>query len=73
MIPMTVGDLGPLDPLGWGEPFAGAFHGHAALGRVPARVVAEDRERYVLVTARGETTVPDETAELIRRAHAGAS
>ncbi len=53
---MTVGDLGPLDPLGWGEPFAGAFHGHAALGRVPARVVAEDRERYVLVTARGETT-----------------
>jgi ribosome biogenesis GTPase len=49
-------DSSPLTAFGWGEPFAGAFHGHASLGRVPARVVAEDRERYVVAGEHGETT-----------------
>ena len=40
--------------LGWGEPFVGSFHAHAALGREPGRVVAEDRELYLVATTRGE-------------------
>ncbi len=40
--------------LGWGEPFTGSFHAHAALGREPGRVLAEDRELYLVATSRGE-------------------
>jgi ribosome biogenesis GTPase len=40
--------------LGWGEPFAGSFHAHAAVGRVPGRVLAEDRELYLVASAAGE-------------------
>ena len=43
-----------LEAFGWGEPFAGAFHTHAALGRVPGRVVIEDRGRYLVETEDGE-------------------
>jgi ribosome biogenesis GTPase len=46
--------LDHLEAFGWGEPFAGAFHGHAALGRAPGRVVVEDRGRYLVQTADGE-------------------
>jgi ribosome biogenesis GTPase len=49
-----VEDLDHLEAFGWGEPFAGAFHGHAALGRAPGRVVVEDRGRYLVQTADGE-------------------
>jgi ribosome biogenesis GTPase len=48
--------LDHLEAFGWGEPFAGAFHGHAALGREPGRVVVEDRGRYLVQTAAGEVT-----------------
>jgi len=48
--------LDHLEAFGWGEPFAGAFHGHAALGRAPGRIVVEDRGRYLVQTAVGEVT-----------------
>lgn len=51
---MTILAGSGLDGLGWGEPFAGAFHGHAALGRLPARVVGEDRGRYSISSNAGE-------------------
>jgi ribosome biogenesis GTPase / thiamine phosphate phosphatase len=40
--------------LGWGDSFAAAFEPHAALGREPGRVVAEDRGLYVVATTGGE-------------------
>jgi ribosome biogenesis GTPase / thiamine phosphate phosphatase len=40
--------------LGWGDSFATAFEPHAALGREPGRVVAEDRSLYVVATTGGE-------------------
>ena len=43
-----------LAELGWGEPFVAAFAAHEALGRQPARVVAEDRGLYVVATSGGE-------------------
>ncbi|HEU0236377.1 MAG TPA: ribosome small subunit-dependent GTPase A [Candidatus Limnocylindrales bacterium] len=53
---VPVEGLDHLEAFGWGEPFAGAFHGHAAVGRVPGRVVVEDRGRYLVQTAAGEVT-----------------
>jgi ribosome biogenesis GTPase len=49
-----VASVDPLAALGWGEPFVGSFHAHAALGRAPGRVVAQDRELYLVATAVGE-------------------
>jgi len=43
-----------LEALGWGEPFASALEPHAAQGREPGRVVAEDRGLYLVATAGGE-------------------
>jgi ribosome biogenesis GTPase len=43
-----------LAALGWGEPFASSFARHAAEGRRPGRVVAEDRGLYVVTTPGGE-------------------
>jgi len=43
-----------LDELGWTLAFAAAHVGHAALGREPARVVAEDRGSYLVVGRVGE-------------------
>ncbi len=43
-----------LAALGWGEPFAGSFGAHAAAGRRPGRIVAEDRGLYLVATADGE-------------------
>ena len=43
-----------LEALGWGEPFASALEPHAARGREPGRVVAEDRGLYLVATAGGE-------------------
>jgi len=43
-----------LEELGWTEALASAHLTHAALGREPARVVAEDRGSYQLVGASGE-------------------
>jgi ribosome biogenesis GTPase / thiamine phosphate phosphatase len=40
--------------MGWGEPFVGSFHAHAALGRQPGRVIAQDRDLYLVATAMGE-------------------
>ena len=53
---IPTGGLERLEALGWGEFFATAFHGHAALGRLPGRVVIEDRGRYLVDTAHGELT-----------------
>jgi ribosome biogenesis GTPase len=53
----TEPDIAPADALaalGWGEPFAGSFPAHAAVGRIPGRVIAEDRELYLVATAAGE-------------------
>jgi ribosome biogenesis GTPase / thiamine phosphate phosphatase len=55
----TVGPHSPNDDLalaalGWGESFAAAFVPHAADGRRPGRVIAEDRGLYVVATAAGE-------------------
>jgi ribosome biogenesis GTPase / thiamine phosphate phosphatase len=49
-------DLSPLDleQLGWTSALAGAHAEQAALGRSPARVVAEDRGRYQLLGSDGE-------------------
>jgi ribosome biogenesis GTPase len=47
-------NLDRLEAFGWDGHFAGSFHGHAALGRVPGRVVVEDRGRYLVETAAGE-------------------
>jgi ribosome biogenesis GTPase len=43
-----------LEELGWTEALATAHVSHAALGREPARVVAEDRGSYQLVGPAGE-------------------
>jgi ribosome biogenesis GTPase len=43
-----------LEELGWTLGFASAHAPHAALGREPARVVAEDRASYQVVGAAGE-------------------
>ncbi len=43
-----------LHALGWTEALAAAHAAHAALGREPARVVAEDRGSYQLAGAAGE-------------------
>ena len=47
-----------LDPrltaLGWDADLARGFAPHAAEGRVPARVVAEHRDRYLIADAEGE-------------------
>lgn len=43
-----------LAALGWGDSFAAAFEPHAAHGREPGRVVAEDRGLYVVATTGGE-------------------
>jgi ribosome biogenesis GTPase / thiamine phosphate phosphatase len=43
-----------LPQLGWTEALASAHASHAALGREPARVVAEDRGSYQVVGAAGE-------------------
>jgi ribosome biogenesis GTPase len=43
-----------LEALGWGEPFASALEPHAAQGREPGRVVAENRGLYLVATAAGE-------------------
>jgi ribosome biogenesis GTPase len=51
---LPVEGLDRLEAIGWGDPFASAFHGHAALGRAPGRVTVEDRGRYLVQTARGE-------------------
>jgi ribosome biogenesis GTPase / thiamine phosphate phosphatase len=49
-------DSTPFDlaTLGWGEPFISAFAPHAAAGREPGRVVAEDRGLYVVATTGGD-------------------
>jgi ribosome biogenesis GTPase len=47
-------ELSPLDALGWTPVLAIAHEGHAAIGREPARVVAEDRGSYQLIGAAGE-------------------
>ncbi len=46
--------LRSLAALGWSEAWAAAHAAHAALGRQPARVVAEDRGSYQLAGAAGE-------------------
>jgi ribosome biogenesis GTPase len=43
-----------LETLGWSDAWADAHAAHAALGRAPARVVAEDRGSYSLAGAAGE-------------------
>jgi ribosome biogenesis GTPase len=43
-----------LDQLGWSAAFAADHAPHAALGREPARIMAEDRGSYVVRTAVGE-------------------
>jgi ribosome biogenesis GTPase len=43
-----------LDELGWSVALAADHVAHAALGREPARVMAEDRGSYVVRTAAGE-------------------
>jgi ribosome biogenesis GTPase len=43
-----------LDQLGWSAAFAAAHAPHTAVGREPARVLAEDRGSYVVQTAGGE-------------------
>src|SRR4051794_39839438 len=48
---MTALDLAEL---GWTEALAAAHAPHAALGRVAARVVAEDRGSYHVLSATGE-------------------
>ena len=43
-----------LEAFGWSDAWAGAHASHAALGREPARVLAEDRGSYQLVGMAGE-------------------
>ena len=43
-----------LDQLGWSAAFAADHAPHAAIGREPARIMAEDRGSYVVRTADGE-------------------
>src|SRR4029079_12490080 len=50
---MTV-DVPTLDELGWSAALAADHGPHAALGREPARIMAEDRGSYLVRTARGE-------------------
>ena len=47
-------DLPTLDELGWSAALAADHLSHAALGREPARIMAEDRGSYVVRTATGE-------------------
>jgi len=44
----------PLAGLGWDESFAGSFHAHDALGRVPGRVVAVHKETSIVRTRGGD-------------------
>jgi ribosome biogenesis GTPase len=48
VIPLTLQDLG------WSVAFAADHAPHAAVGRLPARILAEDRGSYVVWTAAGE-------------------
>ena len=50
----TMPAISPLEPFGWTPALAAAHVPHAALGREPARVVAEDRGSYVIVGLVGE-------------------
>ena len=50
---MTV-DVPTLDELGWSAALAADHGPHAALGREPARIMAEDRGSYLVRTAAGE-------------------
>jgi hypothetical protein len=43
-----------LDQLGWSAALAADHVPHAALGREPARIMAEDRGSYLVQTAAGE-------------------
>src|SRR5437667_9041666 len=43
-----------LDQLGWSAAFAADHAPHLAVGREPARIMAEDRGSYVVRTAGGE-------------------
>jgi ribosome biogenesis GTPase len=52
--PATVTSPPGLADLGWSPAFALAHAPHAALGREPARVVAEDRGSYQVLAASGE-------------------
>lgn len=45
-----------LDAIGWHAIFAAAFEAHAPAGRVPARVVAEERGQFLVHD--GEVTIP---------------
>ena len=47
-------DVLSLDQLGWSAAFAADHAPHAAVGREPARIMAEDRGSYVVRTADGE-------------------
>jgi ribosome biogenesis GTPase / thiamine phosphate phosphatase len=47
-------DVLSLDQLGWSAAFATDHAPHAAVGREPARIMAEDRGSYVVRTADGE-------------------
>jgi ribosome biogenesis GTPase len=49
-----VNDVATLDDMGWSVAFAADHAPHAAAGREPARVMAEDRGSYVVWTAGGE-------------------
>jgi hypothetical protein len=43
-----------LAALGWDESFAGSFHAHAALGRIPGRVVAVHKETSIVRDGQGD-------------------
>jgi ribosome biogenesis GTPase len=58
-----------LESLGWDAGFAAAFAAAAAVGTEPARVVAEQRERWRVASARGERWA--EPSGRLRRAMAG--
>ena len=47
-------DIPTLDELGWSAALAADHVAHAALGREPARIMAEDRGSYLVQTATGE-------------------
>jgi ribosome biogenesis GTPase / thiamine phosphate phosphatase len=52
---MTIADVATrLDALGWTPALAAAYAEQAAVGREPARVVAEDRGSYQVLAATGE-------------------
>jgi ribosome biogenesis GTPase len=47
-------DIPTLDELGWSAALAADHEPHAAIGREPARIMAEDRGSYLVRTAAGE-------------------